>query len=96
MSDVLPRGPESALYTRPDALHLVSVGRVVRNAARNLTTGASWARSVHRCVTFTPHVAITHTIPIAAQDGSKVSQFAQGLPGFEYDQEKPYAEVRYT
>lgn len=29
-----------------------------------------------------------------AQDGSKVSHFAKGLPEFEYDGEKPYAEVR--
>lgn len=29
------------------------------------------------------------------QDGSKVSHFAQGLPGFEYDEEKPYAEVSH-
>lgn len=28
------------------------------------------------------------------QDGSKVSHFAQGTPGFQYDAEKPYAEVR--
>ncbi|SCV70347.1 BQ2448_1741 [Microbotryum intermedium] len=27
------------------------------------------------------------------KDGSKVSQFAQGLPGFKYDEEKPYAEL---
>lgn len=30
------------------------------------------------------------------QNGSKVSHFAQGLPDFEYDEEKPYAEVRCT
>ncbi|GAA6040501.1 hypothetical protein JCM8097_005436 [Rhodosporidiobolus ruineniae] len=27
------------------------------------------------------------------KDGSKVSHFAQGLPNFEYDQDKPYAEL---
>ncbi|GAA5956886.1 hypothetical protein JCM3765_006630 [Sporobolomyces pararoseus] len=27
------------------------------------------------------------------KDGSKVSHFAQGLPNFQYDQEKPYAEL---
>ncbi|KAI5477143.1 hypothetical protein MNV49_006799 [Pseudohyphozyma bogoriensis] len=27
------------------------------------------------------------------QDGSKVSQFAQGLPNFSYDEKKPYAEL---
>lgn len=29
------------------------------------------------------------------KDGSKVSQFAKPLPGFEYDENKPYAEVRH-
>jgi mannose-6-phosphate isomerase len=28
------------------------------------------------------------------KDGSKVAQFAKPLPGFKYDENKPYAEVR--
>jgi mannose-6-phosphate isomerase len=31
---------------------------------------------------------------VLGKDGSKVAQYAQGLPNFDYDPSKPYAEVR--
>lgn len=61
-------------------------------------TGESSARYVNQklstpCVDALELKSCRRHATIVLQNGSKVSHFAQGLPDFKYDEEKPYAEV---
>lgn len=77
---------DSPVFELVRARHSSNRANERRSAAPRATTGASSAR-------YGPSLPVSDALT-ARQDGSKVAQFARGLPGFAYDEEKPYAEVR--